>query len=191
MLIRSLALLLCITFVPELSAQNPEPPESSSAPLYVIQSNDLLRIFVLNQPELSGQVRVRPDGRISLPLVQDIQAAGKNPRELKDNIEENLREYIDAPSVTVIVDAIESYRIFVTGQVARPGAIASEKPITVLQALALAGGYLPVAKPVETVIVRSVGESSTLFRFNYPEVIKGENFNQNILLRSGDVVVVP
>jgi polysaccharide export outer membrane protein len=134
---------------------------------------------------------VRPDGRISLPLVQDIQAAGCTPAELKQKIEESLKEYIEFPTVTVIVEAIQSYRIFVTGQVAKPGPIMAEKPMSVLQALALAGGFLPVARPAETVIVRSTADGSTMFRFNYPEVIKGERFNQNIILKTGDVVVVP
>jgi polysaccharide export outer membrane protein len=186
-------LLLWLAAVPVLSAQTAltSAADESSTPLYIIQSNDVLRVFVLNQADLSGQVRVRPDGRISLPLIQDIQAAGKNPRELKEKIEENLKEYIDAPSVTVIVDAIESYRVFVTGRVMQPGAIMSEKPMSVLQALALAGGFLDTAKPEEVVIIRTMGDSTTLFRFNYPEIVRGENFNQNIMLRAGDVVVVP
>jgi len=89
------------------------------------------------------------------------------------------------------VDAIMSYRIFVTGKVAKPGMISSEKPISVLQALAIAGGVLEFANQAETVIIRGSGEDSNLYRFNYPEVIKGKNFSQNMLLRSGDVVVVP
>jgi polysaccharide export outer membrane protein len=186
-----LSFLLLMTLVAPLSAQTAERPESSATPLYVIQPNDLLKIFVWKQPDMSGQVLVRPDGRISLPLVQDIQAAGKTPEELKKNIEESLKEYIEFPTVTVIVDAIQSYKVFVTGQVSKPGPIMTEKPISVLQAIALAGGFLPIAKPAETVIVRSTAEGSTLFRFNYPEVIKGEHFNQNIALKTGDVVVVP
>ena len=193
--VKFLLFLLFIALAPALSAQALKPSESSTPPLYVIQSNDLLRIFVWKQPDMSGQVLVRPDGRISLPLVQDIQAAGRTPGELKQKIEESLKEYIEFPTVTVIVDAIQSYRVFVTGQVVKPGPIVSEKPVSVLQALALAGGFLQsgltAAKPAETVIIRSTGEGSTLFRFNYPEVIKGEHFNQNIILRTGDVVVVP
>jgi polysaccharide export outer membrane protein len=186
-----LSFLLFMMLVPALFAQTAERAEPPAAPLYVIQPNDLLRIFVWKQTDMSGQVLVRPDGRISLPLVQDIQAAGRTPAELKQKIEESLKEYLEFPTVTVIVDAIQSYRVFVTGQVTKPGPIMSEKPITVLQAIALAGGFLPVAKPAETVVVRSTSEGSTLFRFNYPEVIKGEHFNQNIMLKTGDVVVVP
>jgi polysaccharide export outer membrane protein len=181
---------LSMLLLSALLAQGPERPDSS-VPLYIIQPNDLLKIFVWKQTDMSGQVLVRPDGRISLPLVQDIQAAGKTPAELKEKIEESLKEYIEFPAVTVIVDSIQSYRVFVTGQVTKPGPIVAEKPISVLQAIALAGGFLPMAKPAETVIIRSTNEGSTLFRFNYPEVIKGEHFNQNIMLKTGDVVVVP
>jgi len=183
--------LLLAEPTPRLFAQTAEHNEAPAPPLYVIQPNDLLKIFVWKQPDMTGQVLVRPDGRISLPLVQDIQASGKTPAELKEKIEESLKEYLEFPTVTVIVDAIQSYRVFVTGQVTKPGPIASEKPITVLQALALAGGFSPVAKLGEIVIVRGTTEGGTLFRFNYAEVIKGEHFNQNIMLKTGDVVVVP
>ena len=171
--------------------QTLEPPRSSSSPLYIIQPNDVLQIFVWKEPNLSEKVTVRPDGRISFPLIQDMQAAGMNPGQLKQRIEENLKEFIDAPNVTVIVDAIKSYRVFVTGKVAKPGAIEVEKPISVLQALSLAGGAVEFANMEDIVIIRNTGEDSTLYRFNYPEVIKGKNFSQNMLLKSGDVVVVP
>ena len=200
--VHCLAFLLCMTLAPDIFAQAVTPPEPSFAQavtppepsrdsLYIIQPNDLLRIFVYNEPELSGQVSVRPDGRISLPLVQDMEAAGLNPGELKQRIEERLQQYIDVPNVTVMVEAIRSYRVYVTGQVGTPGALMAEKPISVLQAISLAGGLLAFANPERIVIIRSTGEDSKLFRFHYSEVIRGENFNQNMLLRSGDVVVVP
>src|SRR5215510_12881394 len=132
----------------------------------------------------------RPQGS-PLYIIQAKQAAGMNPGQLKQRIEQNLVEYIDAPNVTVIVDAIKSYRVFVTGKVSKPGAIDVEKPISVLQALSLAGGGVEFANMEDIVIIRNTGEDSTLYRFNYPEVIKGKNFSQNMLLKSGDVVVVP
>jgi polysaccharide export outer membrane protein len=181
----------CMTSLIQLSAQTLEPSRSSGPPLYIIQPNDVLQVFVWKEDKLSTKVTVRPDGRISLPLVQDMQAAGLNPTELKEKIEESLKEYIEVPNVTVIVDAIQSYRVFVTGKVGKPGMLTSEKPITVLQALTLAGGFLEFANPTETVIIRNTGEDSTLYKFNYPEVIKGKNFSQNMMLRSGDIVVVP
>jgi len=166
-----------------------EPPKVTAH--YIIQPSDVLQIFVYKEPTLSGKVTVLPDGRISFPLIQDMQAAGLNPGQLKAKIEEALKEYLDAPNVTVTVEAIQSYKVYVEGKVAKSGMIMSEKPINVLQALAIAGGLAEFANPAETVIIRNSGEESTLFRFNYPEAIKGKNFSQNMLLRSGDVVVVP
>ncbi len=186
-----LTLLIWLALAPIVSAQEAPLPEPPTSPLYIIQPNDLLRIFVFNEADLSGQVLVRPDGRISLPLVQDMQAAGFNPGELKKAIEESLLEFIEVPNVTVIVDAIQSYRVYVTGMVGSPGAIMTERPISVLQAISLAGGFQAFADPDAIVIIRATGEDTKLFRFNYSEVVKGENFNQNMLLKSGDVVAVP
>jgi len=164
---------------------------AAGSPYYIIQPNDLLEIHVWKEPELTRKVLVRPDGRISFPLVQDLQAAGMTPSDIKQEIEKELKKYIEVPNVTVIVEAIQSYRVFVTGKVAKPGALMAEKPITVLQALSLAGGFAEFANPAETVVIRNNNGENVLFRFNYPEVIKGKNFNQNMLLKNGDVIVVP
>ena len=173
-------------------AQTAEQPDSASLPsLYVIQPNDVLEIHVWKEPELTRKVLVRPDGRISFPLIQDLQAAGMTPGAIKQEIEQGLKKYIEVPNVTVIVEAIQSYRVFVTGKVAKAGTVMAEKPLTVLQALAMAGGFTDFANPAEMVIIRNTGNGNVLFRFNYPEVIKGKNFNQNMLLKSGDVIVVP
>ena len=174
-----------------LGAQNLEPSRSSGPPLYIIQPSDVLIIFVYKDPNLTGKFTVRPDGRISMPLVQDIQAAGLNPTELKKKIEESLKQFMEVPNVTVIVESILSYKIYVTGKVAKPGVLMSEKPINVLQALSMAGGTLDFANLAEIVVIRGGGEDSSLFRVNYPDVIKGKNFSQNMFLKSGDVVVVP
>jgi polysaccharide export outer membrane protein len=189
---RALCLFVLVMLVAEVGfSQTLEPPKTLGSPLYIIQPNDILQIFVWKEPTLTSKVLVRPDGRISFPLVQDIQAAGLNPTQLKDKIEASLKEYIEIPTVQVIVEAIQSYRVYVEGKVGKPGAIMSEKPINVLQALALAGGLLEFASQPDIVIIRNSGEETTLYRFNYPEVIKGRNFSQNMLLKSGDVVVVP
>jgi polysaccharide biosynthesis/export protein len=163
----------------------------STVPSYVIQANDLLEIHVWKDPELTRKVIVRPDGRISFPLVQDLPAAGLTPVKLKEDVERELKKYIEIPNVTVIVEAIQSYRVYVTGKVNKPGAIMSEKPLSVLQALSLAGGLLELANPAEIVVIRSTAGDNLLFRFNYQDVLKGKNFNQNMLLKAGDVVVVP
>lgn len=204
---RVVILLLCLNFLPSLPAQVKNPSDANAAkkiapetandqndqnvPLYVIQPNDLLEIFVWKEPELTRKVLVRPDGRISFPLVQDLLAAGVSPGELKARIEQRLSEYIEAPSVTVIVDAIQSYRIYVTGKVQKPGGITVEKPITVLQAVTMAGGFQDYAKDTEMTVIRNYGNENIVFKFNYRDVIQGKNPQQNIFLRSGDVVVVP
>ncbi len=164
---------------------------SSPAPLYIIQPNDMLEIFVWKEPDLTRKVLVRPDGRISFPLVQDLQAAGVSPGELKERIQDQLKHFLTAPNVTVIVDAINSYKVFVVGKVQKPGGISFEKPITVLHALALAGGFQDYAKEDEMAIIRNYGGENTVFAFNYREVIHGKKPEQNIVLQSGDVVVVP
>jgi len=204
---RVLILLLCLNFLPSLPAQVKNPSDANAVkkiapetandktdqnvPLYVIQPNDVLEIFVWKEPELTRKVLVRPDGRISFPLVQDLLAAGVSPGELKARIEQKLSEYIEAPSVTVIVDAIQSYRIYVTGKVQKPGGITVEKPITVLQALTMAGGFQDYAKDAEMTVIRNYGTENIVFKFNYRDVIQGKNPQQNIFLRTGDVVVVP
>jgi len=190
----------CIVIIPFVSAQSKptlSPDETSDVsknavtPSFIVQPNDLLEIFVWKEPDLTRKVLVRPDGRISFPLIQDLQVAGMTPLEIKQEIEKKLKDYIEVPNVTVMVDAIQSYRIFVTGKVVKPGVITSEKPITFLQALALAGGFQDFANLADIVMVRKKGNDNVMFRFNYPDFIKGRNFNQNITLLSGDVIVVP
>lgn len=186
-------ILFCLLALHSAIAQEKKvsAPEPQPEPLYVIQPNDLLEVFVWKEPELTRKVLVRPDGRISFPLVQDLQASGVTPGELKKQVEAKLSEFLNAPEVTVIVDAIQSYRIYVLGKVQKPGSINVEKPVTVLQALALAGGFQDYAKDDEMTVIRTQGKKNKVFNFNYREVIQGKKSEQNILLESGDVVVVP
>lgn len=166
-------------------------PQAKTEPLYIIQPNDMLEVFVWKEPELTRKVLVRPDGRISFPLVQDMQAASLSPGQLKVQVEKALSEFLNAPEVTIIVEAIQSYRVYVLGKVQNPGVVTVEKPVTVLQALALAGGFQEFAREEEMSIIRNAGNEHLLFNFNYKDVIRGKKPEQNILLRSGDVVVVP
>ena len=203
-LIGGLFVLALIAVVPVVSAQWRNTPGSaadikapSDAPAatlpapYKIQPNDTLEVFVWKEPDLTRKVIVRPDGRISFPLIQDMPASGVSPAELKEEIEKKLKEFLDAPNVTVMVEAIQSYRIFITGRVAKPGAVSIERPITVLQAVALAGGFQEFANSSEITILSTSDGKNSLARFSYPDVIKGKNLDQNILLKSGDVVNVP
>jgi len=146
---------------------------------------------VWGEPDISRMVQVRPDGRISLPLVQDLLASELTPAELKEQMENRLKEYVDSPNVTVIVEKIQSYKVYVTGEVQKPGGILVEKPITVLQALTLAGGFQEYANESKIRIVRTIGGEHLVFEFNYKDVIKGKKAEENIVLRSGDVVIVP
>jgi len=189
-----LLLLVALASAPSMLAQTPENPTlevSRASDHYIIQPSDVLQIYVHNEPKLSVKVTVLPDGRISVPLIQDMKASGLNPAQLKVKLEAALKEYMDVPNVTVTVESIQSYKIYVTGRVLKGGVIVSEKQVTVLQAISIAGGLAEIASPAEIVVIRNSGEDSTLFRINYPELIKGKNFSQNMPLRSGDVLVVP
>jgi len=163
----------------------------------LIQASDKLTIDVYKNPDLTRQVTVQPDGLISIPLVQSIMAAGLTPAQLKVVLEEKLKLYLEVPTVTVIIDAIQSYRVYVTGRVQKPGVIVSEKPITVLQALALAGGFQEFNKKDQISIIRTItakaGSSQTdiKYPFDYERVVDGTKQAQNIFLISGDVINVP
>ena len=196
--LRALALfsILLLTFCALAISGQTQPSAQAitgiqSDPLYIIQPGDVLEIFVWKEADLTRKVLVRPDGCISFPLVQDLQASGSNPTELKNRIEERLKEFLAAPNVTVIVDSINSYQVYVVGKVQKPGSITSEKPITVLQALSIAGGFQDYAKESAMTIIRRNEKETLVFDFDYKEVTNGRKTNQNIQLLSGDVVVVP
>ena len=198
MSLRTLGFVLGIALVSAASgqAQNPVipsvpqsagPARSSELATYQIQINDVLQIFVWKDAALSrDKILVRPDGRISLPLVQDMQASGLTPVQLKQKLEEHLAQYIDLPNVTVIVDQIQSYQVYVMGNVGAGGAIRSATPLNVMQALANAGGFRDFANKTEVLIFRG----NLLYKFNYKEYTEGKNLNQNITLQSGDIVEV-
>jgi len=186
--------LFLLGSLPALAQGDPRVEENNSTPdppEYIIQPNDVLEIVVWGEPDISRTVLVRPDGRISLPLVQDLLASELTPVELKEQMENRLQEFIDSPNVTVIVTAIQSYKVYVIGEVQSPGGIVVEKPITVLQALTLAGGFREYSNESEIRIVRTSGREHLVFEFNYQDVIKGKKAEQNITLQSGDVVIVP
>lgn len=185
------ALIVLLQVAPLLSVQNSPQTDPAGSADFIIEANDVLEIFVWKEPDLSRKVLVRPDGFISFPLVQDLKAAGLTPARLKEQLEAKLQEFLTAPNVTVIVDQIMHYRIYVTGKVQSPSSFILEKPITVLQAISLAGGFQEFADESEVKIVRSSPGGYQYLDFNYKEVIKGRNVAQNIYLESGDVVVVP
>ena len=159
---------------------------------YVIGADDVLAIDVWKEPELTRPVQVRPDGKISLPLVGEIQAAGLHPVDLQKQIADKLQAYISNPAVSVIVQEVRSKRINVIGQVQRPGEYNLSSPMTVLDALSLAGGFRDFAKETKIYVLRVQPDGShARLPFNYKRVVKGKHLEQNVQLQSGDTVVVP
>ena len=158
---------------------------------YVIGPEDVLEISVWKEETLQREVLVRPDGWVTFPLIGDVKAAGRTPGDLTDEIRVRLTKYIPDPVVTVSVKIIAGNKVFVIGRVNNPGEYVIGRYIDVLQALALAGGLTPFAVEKKIRIVRKRNNKETVFLFNYAEVKKGKNLNQNIILQGGDVVVVP
>src|SRR5882724_1257088 len=158
---------------------------------YRIGPQDLLRIDVWKEQEVSRTAPVRPDGKISLPLLNDVQAAGLTPMQLATVISEGLKKYITNPQVTVSVTEINSRRIYVTGEVLKAGAFALLPNMTVLQALSSSGGFSQFARVKNIYVLRKEGGKDVKHPFNYKDVVSGKKPEQNILLQPGDVIVVP
>lgn len=158
---------------------------------YVIGPDDELSIMFWRDKDLSGDVTVRPDGKISLPLLNDVQAAGLTPDQLREKLVDAAKKYVDDPSATVVVKQINSLRVYITGQVAKPGPYALTSPTTVLQLISTAGGLNEYAKSKEILIMRTQDGRQVGLHFNYKDVVKGKNLKQNVQLQAGDTVIVP
>lgn len=160
---------------------------------YVIGPDDVLSVVFWRDKELTSDVVVRPDGQISLPLLNDVQAGGLTPAQLRDDVAERARRFVEDPTVTVIVKQIRSRRLFITGQVDKPGSYALGGPTTVLQLIALAGGLKEFADGRHILVMRSDGAARKQvgLPFNYEQVLAGRNLAQNIELKPGDTVIVP
>lgn len=167
------------------------PPQVELPAGYTIGPDDVLNVMFWRDKEMSSDVVVRPDGRITLPLVNDIVAVGLTPEQLRDRIKEEASRYVEDPSVTVIVRQINSRRVFITGMVGKPGAYPMTRTITVLQLISIAGGLHEYADAKNIMIMRKEEGQQVALKFNYNDVRKGKNLKQNIELRSGDTVVVP
>lgn len=159
---------------------------------YVIGADDVLAVDVWKEKEVSRVLPVRPDGKISLPLIGDLQASGLTPQQLQASVTVKLRAYIDKPEVSVIVQEARSHRFNVVGEVQKPGSYTLGQPLTVLDALALAGGFRDFAKAKKIYVLRVHPDGSNeRIPFNYKQVIKGKKLAENIPLEPGDTVVVP
>jgi len=161
------------------------------APHYLIGPDDILNIYVWKEPELTRDVTVMSDGRITFPLIGEIMAQGQSVTGLKEIMTEKLKGYLDAPEITVIIQESRSRRIYTIGKLLNPGPYALANDMTVLQALSTAGGFAEWADTKNILIIRREGKKETQIRFNYKEFISGKRVEQNILLKPYDTIVVP
>jgi polysaccharide biosynthesis/export protein len=167
------------------------PAGVTTPPGYVIGPDDQLAIVYWREKDMSADVVVRPDGMISLPLLNDIPASGLTPEQLRVAITTGATKFVEEPTVSIVVKAINSRKVYITGQVGKPGPYPLSGPTTVLQLIATAGGVAEYADKSKIVVIRNEGGKQTTFRFNYSDVMKGKNLSQNIELKPGDSVLVP
>ena len=176
-------------------APQPPPPEFEAAPkegVYVIGAADRLRVDVWQNDKLTlAEVPVRPDGKITVPLVDDVQAAGLTPDELKASITEKLSEFVQNPTVTVVVLAPHSKRAYVLGEVRSAGPISLGSDMSVLDAITAAGGFSPFAKKSSVRVLRRIEGKELDYTFDYDAFVAGKAPGTNVLLRPGDTVLVP
>lgn len=158
---------------------------------YLLGPGDEIEISVWKEPELTKKLMVRPDGRISYPLIGELQAAGRTVNQLREEVGKGLEKFVTDAQVTVILLQAHYYKIYVLGKVNKPGAFVAAQPATVMHALALAGGLTPFASPGRIVVLRRSGDREELLPFDYKAVSRGESLEQNRVLAPGDVVVVP
>jgi polysaccharide biosynthesis/export protein len=177
------------------SSERPGSAAGSSAakndPDYIIGPEDVLDVSVWKETELTRTLPVRPDGKISMPLLNDVQAAGLTPTRLAQSITEKLKKYLTAPQVTVIVSQINSQRVYVIGEVTRPGAYPMLPGMNILQAISSAGGLTQFANGKKIFLLRTVNQSQNKYPFNYKDVLDGRKPEENLQLKAGDTVVVP
>lgn len=164
--------------------------QAPNSQTYVIGAQDTLHVSVWKEPDLTATLPVRPDGKISMPLLNDVQAAGLTPMQLADSLTEKLKKYVTDPRVTIVVTAMNSQHIFVLGEVQHAGSMPLTPGMTVLQALASAG-FSQFANTKKIYILREDSGKQLKLPFNYKQVIKGQDMAQNISLRPGDTIVVP
>jgi len=173
----------------ELEAPGGAPPMSQDE--YLIGPGDVLEVLVWKEPDLSRTVRVRLDGKISLPLMDDIQAANSTLLQVKGRITEALRGYVDAPSVYVMLEENRSKKIYIVGKVNEPGEYVIEKHTSLLQAIAMAGGFAEWADTGDIVVMRKGPKGQFRIKVDYGRAVSGKDVDQNILLQPDDIIIVP
>jgi polysaccharide export outer membrane protein len=160
-------------------------------PDYVIGADDVLTIQFWSEKDMSAEVTVRPDGKIALPLLNDVPAAGLTPEELRDRLLTAARKFVENPNPTVMVKTINSRKVFITGQIEKPGTYPINHSLTVLQLIALAGGLREFVQGKNISVLRQENDRQVVYRFNYRDVINAKNLEQNIQLKPGDTIDVP
>jgi polysaccharide biosynthesis/export protein len=166
-------------------------PVLAVIPDYLIGAEDILSIVFWRDKEMSTEVAVRPDGKITLPLLNEVRAAGLTPGQLKDLLVEESKKYVEDPNVSVVVKQINSRKVFITGEIGKPGPYPLMAPTTIMQLLVVAGGLRDYAHSEKITIMRSENGKPTSLRFNYKEFVKNKNLKQNIELKPGDTIIVP
>jgi polysaccharide export outer membrane protein len=185
----ALLIIAMLSFQTGVTAAADEAMQADN--VYIIQPGDILEISVWNEESLLRQALVRPDGGMSFPLAGDVQAAGKSVADLQILITERLTKYIPDPVVTVAIQKLDGNKVYVIGKVARPGEFIANRYMDVVQALSMAGGMTPYAADNKIKVLRRENGKLTAIPFRYGDIEKGEDLEQNIMLQSGDVVLVP
>lgn len=163
-------------------------PDNNS---YLIGPEDVLYIHVWKEEALSKTMTVRIDGKISLPLIDEVQAAGLTPVQLRDNLAKRFGDFIDSPTVSVMVMEANSFKVFISGQIKKPGVYRLRNETTILQIISLAEGFTEWANQKEIIIIRKEKGSEKRLVVNYKKIISGEDLGSNILLKSGDTIIIP
>jgi polysaccharide biosynthesis/export protein len=195
-------LLLCLCLIwctPGLAQEKGGPssqgPAGASVPAdsdsYVIGPEDVLDIYVWKETDLSRKVPVRLDGKVSIPLVGEIQAAGITPLQLKERLIQKFKDYVEVPNVTVTVMEANSFKVYVSGQVTKPGVFVLRSETTIAQIIPMAGGFTEWANQRKILVLRHENGKETRITVNYKKIMNGEDFSQNIKLMPGDTIMVP
>jgi polysaccharide export outer membrane protein len=171
--------------------KTPEPRWMAISESYVIGPEDVLYIHVWKEEAFSRTVPVRMDGKISLPLIDDVQAAGYTARQLKDVLTKRLKEFLESPNVSVTVVEANSYKVYVSGQVRTPGVYRLRSETTLLQIIPMAGGFTDWANPKKILIIRKEDGKEKRITVNYKKILKGDAAESNVILKAGDTVIVP
>ena len=158
---------------------------------YILGSEDVVEVLVWKESDLSRVVTIRPDGMISLPLIGDIKASGLTVERLKENIRKKFEKFVDNPTISIIVQEINSFKVFIHGEVALPGVYQLKSNTTLLQVISLAGGFTEWAKRDKIAILRKTEDKEIRIPVNYDKILSGKDMSQNLLLKKRDVIIVP